>query len=262
MTGLRFHRDSGATPPGRTALLLLLLLAFAATEASAQSLRGGQGSLQRQQRMARQHDFTFLASSSQVQRFVEAGYLVRVRGNRDFELSGVSFPYARPEVKLFLERLSAQYRNACGEKLVVTSLTRPQSRQPRNASALSVHPTGMAVDIRRSWSRSCRSWLERVLLQLEGSGVLEATRESRPPHYHVAVFPDPYARYVTRITAQAQRRAAQSGETLLDYRVRSGDSLWAIAQAHGISVDRLRTANSLSNSRIYAGQLLKVPARR
>ena len=37
----------------------------------------------------------------------------------DFELHRVSFPYARPELDLFLRRLSAQYRAACGERLVV-----------------------------------------------------------------------------------------------------------------------------------------------
>ena len=212
--------------------------------------------------MALQHDFTFIRTSAQVERFVNAGYLVRVRRNRDFDLNGVSFPYARPEVKIFLERLSAQYHRGCGEKLVVTSLTRPLSRQTRNSSRLSVHPTGAAVDIRRSWSSACRSWLERVLLQMEGSGVLEATRERYPPHYHVAIYPNPYAHYVTQLSQQEQSRAQERGEALLEYRVRSGDSLWAIAEEHGTSVDRLRSENSLRSSRIYEGQVLKVPISR
>ena len=58
------------------------------------------------------------------------------------------------------ERLGGQYRGACGEQLVITSLTRPATLQPRNASERSVHPTGMALDIRYSWDRSCRRWLE------------------------------------------------------------------------------------------------------
>ena len=95
---------------------------------------------------------------------------------------------------------------------MVTSLTRPLSRQPRNASSRSVHPTGMALDVRRSNSRSCRSWLESVLLSLEGSGVLEATRESYPPHYHIAVYPQPYARYVDNLTTRsADTRMASGG---------------------------------------------------
>src|ERR1700730_706468 len=49
----------------------------------------------------------------------------------------------------------------------------------------------MAVDLRRSDRRACRQWLESTLLALEGEGMVEATREHWPPHYHVAVFPAP-----------------------------------------------------------------------
>jgi hypothetical protein len=226
-----------------------------------QSLRGSPASLDRQERSAQTHDFTYLQSPLQVERFVKAGYLVQVRPNRDFDLHGVSYPFARPEVRTFVLRLASQYRRACGEKLVVTSLTRPLSRQPRNASDRSVHPTGMALDIRRSNDRNCRAWLEGVLLSLEGSGVLEATRESRPPHYHVAVFPQPYARYVEAQNAPAAQTRMASAE-IDEYRVRNGDSLWDIAKAHGTTVDRLKQENNLRGSRIYAGQLLKVPSTR
>jgi LysM repeat protein len=228
-----------------------------------------------QERQALAHDFTYLRNADQVRRFVANGFLVPVRGNADYEIHGVSFPYARPEVKLFVERLSSQYRSACGEKLVVTSLTRPQNRQPANASARSVHPTGMAVDLRIPRNSACRSWLEKVLVSLEGNGVLEATRERRPPHYHIAVFPRPYQRYVsgrggststpTRMaSAEAESTEAPASVTqavmdLSDYRVRRGDSLWAIARAHGTTVDRLVSANELRGKRIYAGQVIRVP---
>jgi LysM repeat protein len=236
------------------------LLLFPALPASAQSLRGSTRSVDLQFRVAHDHDFTFLESPAQVERFVKAGYLVPVKANRYFDLHGVSYPYARPETRTFILRLSEQYRRACGEKLVVTSLTRPLSRQPNNASSRSVHPTGMAVDIRRSNNMGCRSWLEEVLLSLEKTGVLEATRESHPPHYHVALFPKPYARYVANLTNQANTRMASAD--VLDYQVRRGDSLWDIARTHGTTVDRLREENELSGSRIYAGQLLKIPVSR
>jgi hypothetical protein len=242
-------------------LLLLVLLLSPSKGLQAQSLRGSTASLDRQERAARQHDFTYLASPGQVERFVNAGYLVQVRSNRDFYLHGVSYPYARPETRTFILRLSNQYRRACGEKLVVTSMTRPLSRQPRNASDRSVHPTGMAIDVRRSNSRACRAWLEDVLLSLEGSGILEATRERYPPHYHIAVYPQPYARYVASLTArQADTRIASAD--VLEYRVRNGDSLWNIAKDHGTTVDLLKRENNLKGSRIYAGQLLKVPVTR
>ncbi len=221
-----------------------------------QALRGSEASVNRAYVRAEDHGFTFLQTSAQIQRFVEAGYLVRVRSGRDFVLHDVSFPYGRPEVKLFIERLGAQYHQACGEELVVTSLTRPLSEQPRNASILSVHPTGMAVDFRTSLNSVCRHWLESTLLHLEAAGVLEATRERQPSHYHVAVFPEPYANYVSSVLTSA--RSGNGVSVASRYMVREGDSLWAIARRHGTTVPKLRAANDIRGSRIYAGQLLTV----
>jgi Tfp pilus assembly protein FimV len=121
----------------------------------------------------------------------------------------------------------------------------------------------MAVDLRYSRSRPCREWLEGVLLELEGEGVLEATRERFPPHYHVAVFPRQYAAYVAAI---AERPATMIASTIVSpmdrdaYRVRAGDSLWTIARRHRTTVDQLRALNELEGSRIYAGQVLDVPS--
>ena len=249
----------------RIATVLVTLTAAALPgPTAAQSLGGSRASLDLQNRMASQHDFSFLSTATQVRRFVDAGYLVPVVANADFELHRVSYPYARPEVRMFLERLAAQYRSACGERLVVTSLTRPESDQPRNASDRSVHPTGMAIDLRLAWNARCRSWLERVLLQLERARVLEATRERRPAHYHVAVFPRPYAEYVAlkapsiRLAAAAVPSGALDREPL-HYRVRSGDSLWAIARRHGLTVAQLQRTNELASSRIVPGQVIELP---
>lgn len=217
----------------------------------AASLRPSRGSLDRQSAEARRHDFTYLQSPTQVQKFVELGYLKAVPDGRNYDLKEVSFPYARPEVKLFIERLSEQYRKACGENLVVTSLTRPKNRQPRNASSRSVHPTGMALDLRRPWNRSCRGWLDHTLVTLESKGVLEATLERSPPHYHIALFPKPYGRYVDRL------RHAPVENT---YMVMRGDTLWRIAQRHRTTIERVKRDNGLRSSRIYPGQILQVPA--
>lgn len=235
-----------------------LLLSPAAAEA--QSLRGGTASIDRQNRVARQHDYTFIDTGERVKYFASQGWLVRIRPTRDFTLHAVSFPYARAEVELFLTRLGAQYRAACGEQLVVTSLTRPTNRQPRNASDRSVHPTGMAVDLRYSRDRTCRRWIEDVLLSLEGAGILEATRERFPAHYHVALFPRQYRAYVDRLLAR--QATAETAPQRVAYEVRNGDSLWTIAQAHGTTVEELRGLNGLRGSRIYAGQVLDVPGSR
>ena len=102
----------------------------------------------------------------------------------------------------------------------------------------------------------CRHWLESTLLYLEAAGVLEATRERRPSHYHVALFPERYARYVSNVSTSAGSGNGVSAASR--YMVREGDSLWTIARRHGTTVPKLRAANDIRGSRIYAGQLLTV----
>lgn len=171
-------------------------------------LRGSPSSMIRQHSVAEANDFTFLRTASQIESFVARGYLVRVESSRDYEvLPSVSHPYARPELQMFIARLGAQHRAACGERLVITSLTRPTSGQPSNSHPLSVHPTGMAVDLRVLSNGTCRSWLESTLLEMEASGLLDVTRERRPPHYHVAVFPDVYREYAAPLIARDSARA-------------------------------------------------------
>jgi LysM repeat protein len=216
--------------------------------ASAQSLEGSRTSMSRQTREALRHDFSYLETRTRVSRFVEAGLLVPVENTSDYELHAVSYPYARPAVRVFLERLAGQFRAACGEKLTVTSLTRPISEQPANSSSDSVHPTGMAVDLRVPATRACRDWLNQVLLSLESAGVVEATREHNPPHYHVAVFPASYEEYV-----------ASRGMTPEEYIVRRGDSLTSIAARTGTSISALRAANGIDGDLIRVGQALSVP---
>lgn len=241
---------------------ILLLSVLIGSAAQAQSLAGSKSSMIRQSTVARQHDFSYLRTSSQVHEFARRGLLVRLSGNSDYRVADVSFPYARPQVKTFVERLSKQYRSACGERLVVTSLTRPTTRQPRNASPLSVHPTGMALDLRRSGRPACRAFLEKTLLSLEGRDVLEATKENRPPHYHVSLFPEPYTRYLAAKGVGASAGKGKGETSLARYRVRGGDSLWNIAQRHGTSVDRLKRANGISSSRLKPGMMLEIPQSR
>lgn len=265
----------------RKLILALLVGATVVTAgvAQAQTLRGSRASMLEQNGVARQHDFTFLQTSSQVRRFAGGGYLVPLRGNRNYTLNRVPHPYVRPEVRLFVERLASQYHAACGQRLVVTSATRPRNQQPRNASPLSVHPTGMAVDLRRPPGR-CRTWLENVLLSLDRIGVLNATRESRPPHYHVAVYPRQYAVYVRRITGQPIRlagrpsvgqprstpasRATPTPATATTpasviHTVESGESLWLVARRYGTSVEALQRLNGLPRTIIRSGQKLRIP---
>jgi LysM repeat protein len=274
------------------ALVGLFVLAGGSTVDAQSPLKGSRKAMKRQNSVAHNEDFTFLRNTSDVHRFVDGGLLVRVRSTSSLKLANVSFPYARPAVKLFAERLSEQYRDACGNKLVVTSLTRPLSRQPWNASELSVHPAGMALDVRVSERRACRRWLESTLVELEKKGLIEATRERRPPHYHVAVFPAQYETYVAQLDrgpttvqlaaeqvteskAAAEPKVAElqkpnyasivplpTSSKPATHKVRSGENLWTIARAHDVSVTALKRANGLRSSTIRPGQVLSIPRTR
>jgi len=186
----------------------------APSEAPGTSLRGSPASMVRQHRVAVSRDYTFARTGAQVRRLAALGKLVPLRGGAGYRLSRVSHPYARREVRLLVERLGPAYRAACGEDLVVTSLTRPKAEQPGNAHELSVHPAGMAVDLRISRSAKCRRWLEGRLLAMERKGEIDATREKAPPHYHIAVLSASPGREVARSAARpaANRAGSPSSE--------------------------------------------------
>jgi hypothetical protein len=185
------------------ALALAGLVVPAVARAEGPRLGGSHESMERQHEMAVAQEYGFLETPAEVREYAEEGRLERVLESADLALSNVSFPYARPEVRLFVERLAAQYRAATGEQLVVTSLTRPAALQPGNAHVLSVHPAGMAVDFRIPARTKARAWLEATLLELERTEVLDVTRERTPPHYHVAVYPVAYRAYLERVTGPA-----------------------------------------------------------
>jgi hypothetical protein len=278
-------------PGAPRALAAALLLAAVAVPAHAQSLRGSRASVERMHGQALAHGLHFYATSSGVRGAVAKGSFERLTGNRHYTLKAVSFPYVTEQTRTFVERLAEQYHAECGEPLVVTSALRPAERQPRNSVDLSVHPTGMAVDLRKPTKARCLKWLRTTLLALEEEGVLEATEERRPPHFHVAIFPRQYARYVgsgavTRLASAttdadavlaarpalatvavapaaahrpASRRASTAAAALRRHRVRAGDTLWHLARRYDTTVKRLRAVNKLSGSRLRPGQQLLIP---
>lgn len=240
-------------------------LALAAQPSRAQTtLRGSPASVDRMYQQARSHDLTFYRTATGVRGAARDGDLVRMSGNADYRLAGVSHPYALSITRTFVQRLARQYRQTCREQLVITSAMRPTSLRLVNSVDRSVHPTGMAIDIRRPNNRRCLDFLRETLLRLEREGVLEATEERRPPHFHVAVYPGPYRRYIgdAEEAPAGQRSASRPPAPRRDtYRVRQGDSLWEIARRHNTTVDRLRVANDMRTNRIVAGQVLIIPAR-
>lgn len=108
--------------------------------------------------------------------------------------------YLRPWTKLFLSRLSRQYRTRFGKPLRVTSLLRTAERQKalrrRNGNAASVrgpkrssHLTGASIDISKKGMGSAqRAWMRRVLLGLHEKGYLYAIEENQQPNFHVMVY--------------------------------------------------------------------------
>jgi hypothetical protein len=183
-----------------TAAFALTLLGggVTAAEAKSASLRGSRAQMLEQNQVARTHELAFYRTTEDIRAAVTRGELVALRGDENYDVADfVRHPYAHPAAVLFVERLSAQYRDACGQKLVVTSAVRPSNGQPRNAHALSVHPAGMAVDLRVSDRATCRAWLEDTLMDMERRGLLNGIREHHPPHYHVAIYPEPYMAYAT-----------------------------------------------------------------
>lgn len=247
----------------------LLLAATSATSLSAQSLRGSRTSVSRMYNQARSAELTFFSSGRGIRNAAEDGSLVKLQPNRDYTLHGVSYPYVRPATRTFVERLAAQYRSACGEQLVVTSAARPLSLHLINSVSKTVHPTGMAVDLRRSNRRACRDWLRGTLLDLEEGGILEATEEHHPPHFHVAVFPGPYTEYLAERSLPVPKKAAPksaasakksaSSSSPKRHVVRKGESLWGIARRNGTTVAKLKAANHLRSSTIQPGQTLLLP---
>jgi hypothetical protein len=254
------------TPSSLLAFVAVLFPIFA-VPAESQTLRGSRASVERIHRQAVSQGLYFYESPTAVRRGVAEGKLVRLQSNADYTLAAVSYPYALPAAELFVTRLARQYRIACGERLVVTSAMRPRSFRLANSVGKSVHPTGMAIDLRRPRNGRCLSWLRRTLLSLEASGVLEAVEERNPPHFHVAVFPNQYRQYVLaqaggRAIASTAARPANSGASAAGgtrYQVRRGDSLWSIARRHGRTVDEIKSANGLRSTRIVAGQVIVIP---
>ncbi len=239
------------------------------------------------------HGLTFYRTPSEIDRAVADGKLVQLTGDATYELSrGVGFSYATKEARQFVLAFAPQYVAACGTPLMVTSAARPTSRQPRNSNPYSVHPTGIAVDLRRPPAGPCQRWLRGALAALEDQGFIEATEERHPVHLHVAVLTSPGAvatlpplsntgapGATTRVAGPAMPQAvrvanpptrataAANGEVedpiaSGSYRVREGDTLWEVARRSGVSVRALARANRRSpRATLRPGVVLRIPQR-
>jgi nucleoid-associated protein YgaU len=289
--------------PFRAALAAALVLTSLAQPAHAQrrvrahfprELRGSQESVQKMWDFATTHGLVFYRTPRDIDKAVAEGKLVPLDGDTTYELTRtVGFSYATREAKQFVASFAPQYLAACGAPLIVTSAARPTNRQPRNSNQYSVHPTGIAVDLRRPPAGPCQTWLRKALAELEDQGYIEATEERRPVHLHVAVLTEPgkiaalppvgsdalggvaprtqrsdgdlgvrSPAPAIRVSNPPARRADGGGKSLSagTYRVREGDTLWDVARRNGISVAALAKANRRSTRAVLkVGTLLRVP---
>jgi LysM repeat protein len=257
----------------------MLFLAAVPAVLSAQTLRGSPASVDLMYASAHEKDLAFLHSRGDIYDAAAEGDLALLTINDDVMLERVTFPFVLPATRAFVDSIATKYRAACGERLAVTSGARPTAEQPRNASPKSVHPTGMAVDFRKPASGPCLTWLRASLLDLENRGVIEATEERHPAHFHVAVLKQqPTTRRIARaappvstktvaaapppkVTTESNGEvtAADNKATGTTYTVRAGDNLWNIARKHGTTPDRIQDLNGLKGSRLRVKQVLKLP---
>ena len=244
-------------------------------------LHGSKGSVEKMYSFAVSRRMPFYLTPTSVDKAIADGRLVPLTGDSTYELTrGVGFSYATREARQFVLAFAPQYLAACGVPLTVTSAERPMSRQPHNANPHSVHPTGIAVDIRRPPPGPCLTWVRGALADLEERGVVEATEEHHPVHLHVAVLVQPGTKVVlpnlVRTTVARQvpvapglpvTMAASTADTSLrgakaTYVVRQGDTLWDIANRTGVTLDEIRRANGRSAIPLRPGTTLALHATR
>lgn len=290
LTDFAIHADGrarrGALLLAATAALLALAPDLHAQRAGRppEALRGSKASVEKMYDFAQRYHYPFYLTPSTLDEAIAKGKLVPLTGDENYEMTrGVGFSYATTEARDFITQFAPQYLAACGVPLIVTSAARPMSRQPHNANPHSVHPTGIAVDIRRPYPGPCLTWVRTALAQLEQRGFVETTEEHHPVHLHIAVLRAPGARFTLPDLTNGVRVARQpstpgttaggaaSGDASLAaatndrartrvYLVRDGDTLWDVAQKTGVSVAALARVNNRSpRSVLRPGTTLTLP---
>lgn len=150
-------------------------------------------------RLAREDDLSVLRDRVMVDRFLERDLLVYLDRNENpnFYVSDIPFGYStvRPWTRLFVERISKQFRDKFGKRMRITSATRDikyqnwlRRRNGNAARGVSSHNHGNTVDFSRiGWSCEKRNWLSyNQILELQKAGMVEAVVESNNAT-HVAV---------------------------------------------------------------------------
>lgn len=202
---------------GKRTLLLLAACLSLTLAASAASLRATRKSQLVQNQRADEDRLSRMEDDSMTERFVRLKLLEPVPTKTSaYYLHAVREDnrYLRPWTKLFLSRLSTQYRARFGKPLRVTSLLRTaeyqRSLQRRNGNAAaddgpkrSAHLTGASLDIsKKGMTGAQRQWLKNVLVSLHNGGHIYAIEEFQQPVFHILVHRQ-YENYVDRKTGSS-----------------------------------------------------------
>ncbi len=197
---------------------LAFVLSLSAAAAPPANLRANSQSQIKQNQRADADRLSRMADNDMVARWARLKLLAPVPAKtRDYYLHNLSQQkrYLRPWAKLFLDRLSRQYRVRFGKQMRVTSLLRTVSYQNglrrRNANAApatgpkaSSHLTGACLDIsKKGMTGAQQSWVRNVLLSLHNKSYLFAVEEFYQPVFHVMVHRS-YEDYVARRLAAAR----------------------------------------------------------
>lgn len=185
---------------------------FLTASASAASLRADSSSQVIQNERADEDHLSRMEDLSMTERWVRLELLQPVAGKTShYYLHAVPDQnrYLRPWAKLFLMRLSRQFRARFGAPMRVTSLLRTAeyqralARRNGNAAAAkgpkrSAHLTGACLDIsKKGMSSAQQAWVRRVLSSLRSKGYLYAIEEYQQPVFHILVHRK-YEDYVER----------------------------------------------------------------
>ena len=157
------------------------------------SLVGGcQTTSEQQMQYAKGRQIPLMTTVAQYEERKATGHFVPFEG--PYLLVLAKRPYALPSTVAFVTQMSVAYNAAGCGKLVVRDALRLTTERPKNGSIHSVHPAGMAIDIRVKYIKSeCADWLRSYFRLKEAAGKVDGTHELEPEHLHVVVPIEPRA---------------------------------------------------------------------
>ena len=193
---------------------------FPAGAAVRTSLRATRQSQVVQNQRADRDHLSRMTDQKTLERFKRLELIVSVPAKtKDYYIHDIpaQYHYLRPWTKLFLDRLSSQFRSRFGGPLRITSLIRTVayqnqlSRSNGNAASAvgekrSSHLTGASLDISKKGMTAARQrWVRNVLASLKAKGYLFAVEEFYQPNFHVMVHRN-YPQYVAMLQARRKKR--------------------------------------------------------